>query len=136
MKIIFPIFFCIVALFACASANISIPPDITPSELVQRAQEESDRNRYEAAAQYYNAILERFPEDITAVCGAQYEIAFIHYKQKRYVEAEGEFDTLLDRYNGPDGALLPQKYFILSNIVLENIKEAEAKSKRRGLFRN
>jgi outer membrane protein assembly factor BamD (BamD/ComL family) len=134
MKIIFPIFFCIVVLLACASTNTAIPPDITPSELVQRAQEESDRNRYEAAFRYYNAILERFPDDRTAVCGAQYEIAFIHYKQKRYVESEGEFAALLDSYDGPDGALLPQKYFILSNIVLESIKKAETKSKRLRLF--
>ncbi|MDR0409254.1 MAG: hypothetical protein LBH18_02500 [Spirochaetaceae bacterium] len=127
MKVFFLAVFCFVLLFSCASGAVVIPDGLTPGELTQRAQEESDKNRYYAAAQYYNAILERFPDDRAAVCGAEYEIAFIHYKQKRYTEAEGEFDALIDRYNGPDGALLPQKYFILSNIVLENIKKATTK---------
>jgi outer membrane protein assembly factor BamD (BamD/ComL family) len=126
MKVFFLVFFCSVFLLSCMSGPIAIPDDLTPGELVQKAQEESDRNRYDAAAQYYNAILERFADDRASVCGAEYEIAFIHYKQKKYPEAASEFDALIDRYNGPDGELLPQKYFILSNIVLENIKKSEA----------
>jgi outer membrane protein assembly factor BamD (BamD/ComL family) len=122
------VFFYSVALLGCASAATTIPEGLSPGELVQRAQEESDKSRYDIAANYYNAILERFPDDRAAVCGAQYEIAFIHYKQKKYIEAEGEFYALINRYDSPDGALLPQKYFILSNIVLENIKKAVSKT--------
>jgi outer membrane protein assembly factor BamD (BamD/ComL family) len=127
MKVLLMIVFAL-SLSACATGKVFIPEDMSPEKLVQRAQEESDRNRYDVAAQYYNAILERFPDNIGAVCGAQYEIAFIHYKQKRYLEAEEEFNALIDRYNGPDGDLLPQKYYILANIVLESINKALLKS--------
>jgi outer membrane protein assembly factor BamD (BamD/ComL family) len=119
---------CALSLSACATRNIVIPADLSPEKLVQLAQEESDKNRYNAAAQYYKAILERFPDNIAAVCGAQYEIAFIHYKQKKYAESEEEFNALIDRYNAPDGDLLPQKYYILSNIALESINKTLFKS--------
>jgi outer membrane protein assembly factor BamD (BamD/ComL family) len=115
------------AISACAIGNVVIPPDLSPEKLVQLAQDESDKNRYKAAERYYTAILERFPDNIAAVCGAQYEIAFIHYKQKKYTDAEAEFNALIDRYNAPDGDLLPQKYLILSNTVLENISKAKLK---------
>ncbi|MDR2097451.1 MAG: hypothetical protein LBP37_02925 [Spirochaetaceae bacterium] len=126
MKIILIMFFCCLTA-ACSTTPSVIPEGLTPGELVQRAQEESDRNRYEAAAMYYNAILERFPDDSASVCGAQYEIAFIHYKQKKYDVATEEFYALIDRYNDADGDLLPQKYLILSNIVLETIKNKTKK---------
>jgi outer membrane protein assembly factor BamD (BamD/ComL family) len=120
MKIIVIVFWGTM-LAACSTLPDNIPEDLSPGELVQKAQEESDRNRYDAAALYYNAILERFPDDNAAVCGARYEIAFIHYKQKKYDIAGEEFNALLDRYDDADGELLPAKYFILSNIVLEKI---------------
>jgi outer membrane protein assembly factor BamD (BamD/ComL family) len=129
MKAVFMMVFCFL-LFACASNRDAISDDLTPGELVQRAQEESDNNNYDKAARFYNVILERFPDDREAVSGALYEIAFIHYKQKKYDEAEQEFNALLERYNDPDGDLLPQKYYILSNTVLENIKNARQKQKK------
>jgi outer membrane protein assembly factor BamD (BamD/ComL family) len=122
---------CALSLSACATRKLVIPAGLSQEKLVQLAQEESDKNKYNTAAQYYNAILERFPDDIAAVCGAQYEIAFIHYKQKRYTEAEEEFNALIDRYSAPDGDLLPQKYYILSNITLENINKALFKAGRK-----
>ena len=129
MKVFLMVIFCFL-LLSCASDRNVISDNLTPGELVQRAQEESDNNNYEKAARFYNAILERFPDDRAAVCGAQYEIAFIHYKQKKYSEAEQEFNALLDRYDDSDGDLLPQKYRILSNIVLENIKNAQQTRKK------
>jgi outer membrane protein assembly factor BamD (BamD/ComL family) len=106
----------------CKSGPIVISDDLTTGELVQRAQEASDRNKYDVADQYYSAILERFPDDAAAVCGAKYEIAFIHYKQKKYNDASEEFNEIIDRYDEDDGALLPQKYLILSRKVLDEIQ--------------
>jgi outer membrane protein assembly factor BamD (BamD/ComL family) len=117
-------------LFACASDRNVISGDLTPAELVQMAQEESDKNSYGKAARFYNMILERFPDDRAAVCGARYEIAFINYKQKKYDEAEQDFNALLELYDGSDGDLLPQKYYILSSIVLENINTARQKQRK------
>ncbi|MDR3247506.1 MAG: hypothetical protein LBT39_01855 [Treponema sp.] len=110
---------------ACATGPQNIPEEITAEELVQRAQEASDRNRYNTALQYYQTLLERNPTDIDWICTAEYEIAFIHYKQKKYGEAREELESLLLRYETPDAELLPQQFKRLSYIVLENIDEKE-----------
>jgi outer membrane protein assembly factor BamD (BamD/ComL family) len=107
----------------CASGPDTVPDTITPAELVQRAQEASDRNRYKDALAYYELILERFPSNSDMVCTAEYEIAFIHYKQKQYDTAADEFNTLLARYDEPDGELLPPQFKRLAGIVLEQIAE-------------
>jgi outer membrane protein assembly factor BamD (BamD/ComL family) len=115
--------------FSCASRPIFIPEDLTAPELIQRAQEASDRNRYNNALQYYEAILERFPFSSEFVCAAEYEIAFIHYKQKKYDLAKSGFNALLERYNTPDGELLPPQFKILALKVLGTIEEREGGKK-------
>jgi outer membrane protein assembly factor BamD (BamD/ComL family) len=128
--------FCKAALLAaflassCATGPVNISPETSPEELIQRAQEASDKNRYKAALQYYEALLERNLTNIDLVCTAEYEIAFIHYKQKKYDLARGEFNELLERYNTPDAELLPQQFRTLSLIVLERIKAKEEERAR------
>jgi len=112
-------------LAACATGPLNIPEELTPAELIQRAQEASDRNRYSVAMQYYTALLERNSTNIDLVCTAEYEIAFIHYKQKKYSLAKEGLTTLLQRYEAPDGDLLPPQFKRLANIVLERIIEKE-----------
>jgi outer membrane protein assembly factor BamD (BamD/ComL family) len=110
---------------SCAGGPVVIPDDITPAELIQRAQEASDRNKYLQSLQYYATIIERFPNDIDSICAAEYEIAFIHYKQKKYDIAKIEFNELLERYNTPEEELLPPQFKILSQKVLKRIDELE-----------
>jgi outer membrane protein assembly factor BamD (BamD/ComL family) len=114
-----------VLLGACASGPVEISAELSPAELIQRGQEATDRNRYNQALQYYEAILEWFPSNIDAVCAAEYEIAFIHYKQKKYALAKTEMNALLERYNIPDEELLPPQFKKLAVIVLERIAERE-----------
>jgi outer membrane protein assembly factor BamD (BamD/ComL family) len=120
LALVFAFFFA-----ACASGRAAIPETMSPAELIQRAQEASDRNRYNTALQYYTALLERNQNNIDLVCTAEYEIAFIHYKQKKYADAREEFNALLERYNTPDEELLPPQFKRLANIVLERITEKE-----------
>jgi outer membrane protein assembly factor BamD (BamD/ComL family) len=121
-------FFLIVVLFVCASCQtgpVKIEDDITAAELVQRGQAAYDWNRYAQAAQYYTAILERFPFDIEKTCEAQYEIARIHYKQNQYDTAREEMEALRERYNSAEAEILPSKFKILSEIVLAQIDEKQ-----------
>jgi outer membrane protein assembly factor BamD (BamD/ComL family) len=115
--------FCVVVAAGCASGPENVSDTITPAELVQRAQEASDRNRHNQSLEYYALILERFPDNIDYVCAAEYGIAFLHYKQKKYDLAESELRKLLARYDSPDAELLPPQYRILSNIVIAAIEE-------------
>jgi len=121
-------------MFSCATGPTVVPENLSPAELIQRAQEASDRNRYEVSLQYYQAIIERFPFDIDNIIAAEYEIAFIHYKQKQYEIAKAEFSDLLERYNTPDEALLPPSFKILSLKIMEKIEEIENTDTRRSVF--
>jgi outer membrane protein assembly factor BamD (BamD/ComL family) len=111
----------LVVLAAGCASGPDISDTITPAELEQRAQEASDRNRHKQSLAYYEIILERFGDRIDYVCAAEYEIAFIHYKQKKYDLSESELRKLLARYDGPDAELLPPQYRILANIVIAKI---------------
>jgi tetratricopeptide (TPR) repeat protein len=103
---------------------------MTAEEIIQRAQEASDRNRYKTALQYYEALLDRNQTNTDLLYTAEYEIAFIHYKQKKYDQARTEFNVLLERYNTPDEELLPQQFKKLALIVLESIKTKEEQRAR------
>ncbi|WP_461248315.1 outer membrane protein assembly factor BamD, partial [Treponema sp. R6D11] len=111
---------------ACAS-TADISDDITPAEIIQRAQEATDKNRYKLALQYYQALKERNPSNIDLVITAEYEIAFIHYKQNKFQQAKGELNDVLEYYNTPDEELLPQHFKKLSKIVIERIEKREKK---------
>jgi outer membrane protein assembly factor BamD (BamD/ComL family) len=118
--------FCLGAMLsACVSGPLNISDDIKAEELIQRAQEASDRNRFNLALQYYEIIPERFPTYIDFICAAEYEIAFIHYKQKKYAQARDELQNLLFRYEGPDAELLPSQFRVLAEIVLDQITERQ-----------
>jgi outer membrane protein assembly factor BamD (BamD/ComL family) len=110
---------------SCSTSPQAISPELSPEELVQRAQEASDKNRYNTALLFYEALLERNQTNYDWVLTAEYEIAFIHYKQKKYGEARNEFNALLERYQSPDAELLPQQFKRLSGIVLESIEKKE-----------
>ena len=114
---------------ACSSTPAEIPNDLGAPELIQRAQEASDRNRYKVSLVYYETVLERFPDDMEYVCAAEYEIAFINYKHKNYEAAREGFNSLLARYDGQDSELLPQQFRILSNMILDKIGEIENRRK-------
>jgi outer membrane protein assembly factor BamD (BamD/ComL family) len=96
---------------------------LSPAELIQKGQEASDRNRYKQSLQYYGAIIERYPSYIDEVCAAEYEIAFIYYKQKKYEQAKSALEALLSRYETADAELLPQQFRKLTQIVLAKIAE-------------
>ena len=120
-----------VLIFSCASGPAAIPPDLSPAEIIQRAQEASDKNRYNVAQQYYEALLERNPDSIDLVCTAEYEIAFIHYKQKKYSQAKEDFHALLERYEASDDDRLPPQFKLLALKVLGQIEEKENIGKKK-----
>jgi outer membrane protein assembly factor BamD (BamD/ComL family) len=117
------------SLAACST----VPPEtsnLSAEELVQRAQEASDRNHYSLALQYYEALYDQYQASTDWTLTAEYEIAFIHYKQKKYEQAREELQALLGRYDNPDAELMPQQFKRLAAIVLNSIAEKEAKQRR------
>mgnify|MGYP000527773527 CR=1 FL=1 len=111
------------ALAACQSTPEEIAADLQPREYFQKAQEAVvERSDYDTALFYYQTFLERYPEDIQRSAEAEYEVAFIYYKQNDLVTAERLFDNLLARYQAEGAELLPQWPRVLSEKIAEKIK--------------
>jgi outer membrane protein assembly factor BamD (BamD/ComL family) len=109
-------------LFSCASGPVNVPPDMPPAKIVQKAQEAADVNKYNTALEYYEVLLERYGDEDEYFAVAEYEIAFIHYKQKNYTAARKGFETLLVRYRQERNTLPPQ-FKTLSEKMLNRLKE-------------
>jgi len=109
-------------LFSCASGQVNVPPEMPPNKIIQRAQEAADVNKYRTALQYYEVLLDRYGSVDEYLAVGEYEIAFIHYKQKKYISARQEFTTLLDRYNVA-GNTLPSQFKALSEKMLNRLTE-------------
>ena len=119
------VFFILISLliFSCASGPVVVPEDESPSKIIQSAQEATDANKYRIAIQYYQVLLERYGHLSEFYCIGNYEIAFIHYKQKRFPEARSGFEHLLALYNAEGGETLPRRFKILSEMILTNMSE-------------
>jgi len=107
--------------------TVTINDDLSPAEIIQRANEAMDRNRYGIATQYYEALGERFSNHIDLVITSKYHLAFIQYKQKNFELAREGLNDVLSYYNGPDAVFLPQHYMRLAQIVLNNIDNSANK---------
>ncbi|MCL2264665.1 MAG: hypothetical protein FWC22_01370 [Treponema sp.] len=110
----------IILLSGCKTTAV-ISADMSSAEIIQRAQEAMDKNRFNAAIQYYEALYTRNQNNIDLIITAEYHIAFIHYKQKKYDLAVEGLKGVLAHYNTPDEILLPQHFKRLSQIVLQTI---------------
>jgi len=117
-------------LFSACASTAKISEDLSPAELIQRAHEAMDRNRYKTAIQYYQALYDRNLSNIDLVITAEYHIAFIHYKQRKYEQAKTELNGILAYYNSPDEELLPKHFKRLSQIVLKSIDEKEMRKSK------
>jgi len=129
----FCILFFLILVFSSCITTVNIPDNMSPAEIIQRGQEALDKNRYNVAIQYYNALYERNRNIIDLIITAEYHIAFINYKQGKYDLARHELNAVLEYYNSPDQELLPQHFKRLCHIVLNSIDEKEKQRKR--LFR-
>lgn len=99
-------------------------PDLTPEEFFQKAQEAViDWNRYKLAIQFYEEFMRRYPDMKNRIIEAEYEIAFIKFKQNKLDEAEERFNQILDKYNTDEAVYYPAWPAIMANKGLENIAE-------------
>jgi|GEM_PF-755892 len=111
--------------FSACATRLNIPYDLSPEELIQRAQEASDRNRFNHALQLYEALLERNQDNLALVVNAEYEIGFIHERRRNFDEARIWLNRVLERYEAPGGEALPEKFRVLAQIVLERVEERD-----------
>lgn len=110
-------------LAGCASEPEEIPEGLSPAEMFQRAQEAVDESKWDVALRYYEEFIVRYPDNRGAIIEAEYEIAFIAYKQERYEEAIDMFEAILADYQADNSGILPDWPEILAERLIEIIEE-------------
>jgi len=120
------VFGALLLLASCQSAPEEIPEGLSKAQMFQRAQEEVDRRNYEQALRYYDEFIRRNPDDPGSIIEAEYEIAYIAYKQEEYDTAEEKFETLLEQYDGERADQLPEWPQVLAVKLLDRIEEERA----------
>ena len=109
-------------LFSCKSVPDEISEELDASQLIQLGQDNYDSGKYRAAEMYFNAVLERYGDDVKHYIEATYELGHLYMKQKRYEEAIANFNKILEIYeNVPAG--IPGAYKRLSQIELEKVPQ-------------
>jgi tetratricopeptide (TPR) repeat protein len=109
----------------CRSVPTEIPPDLSPADYFQKAQEASDAGKFELALKYYGSFLERYPDERDRGLWARYEIALLHSKLKDRTTALRLLDELLALYAGEDAAGLPQGPRILAEKIKARLQAEE-----------
>lgn len=110
------------AIGSCSTAPVVIPTDLEARTLVQRAQEAADASKYDLAIRYYQALIDQHGGDPVNHVIADYEIAFITYKQGKEERAKELFSAIIEKYQGPGAAALPPLYKVLSEKILAKLK--------------
>ncbi len=128
------LFFSLLISCGTVPSEENVPPNFTPSELNQKAQEELDEGRVRNALAYYRILVNRYGQDMSVRTGAEYEIAHIYIKQKKWVEADDILKTILNRYEAAGGATLPPKYYIL--VKKDYARTREYLTKKNGKKKN
>ena len=108
---------------SCASGPQEIDDILNPAELFQLAQEASDNKDFEKAVKYYEVFIAKYSDDIQRLVEAEYEIAFIAFKQGNLNRAEELFTDLLARYSGEGAQVLPAWPMVLSRKLLKQIED-------------
>ena len=108
--------FASIAITGCSSVPdpATIPPETSVAELSQRGQSALDENNYKAAEVYYQIIIDRFGGTPEAVVSAEFEIAHIRIKQKKWNDAKGRLEAIIERYETTGGAGLPPEFLVLA----------------------
>ncbi len=79
----------------CLSGCAKSQSGLTADEYLQLGDAQSSRNRQEKARQYYQELLDNFPESHHRAV-AQFNIAQSLYREKEYLEAQFEFEKFLE----------------------------------------
>jgi len=122
MKKITAIILTIFIIASCTSTPTEIDETLNPAELFQFAQEASNKKDYATALGYYEVFVKNYSDDIQRLVEAEYEIAFIAFKQGNMDRAKVLFTELLDRYSGEGASVLPGWPMILSKKHLKVIE--------------
>lgn len=102
---VLPLLGAVLLLSSCQTVRADLPPEASPEQYFQRAQEAFDRSDFETSALIYRRFLATLPSDPAYVVAAEYELAFLAYKMDQRDEAIQGLQSLLAKY--ADSSLAP-----------------------------
>jgi outer membrane protein assembly factor BamD (BamD/ComL family) len=103
-------------LASCSSGPVVIPEGLSAAEIFQRAQDATDRSDYPLAIRYYSLVQTTYPEDLTHVTWAAYEIAFLYHKMGKDEMSLSLINDLLDRYSKDANSLPPAPHLLAQKL--------------------
>lgn len=122
MKYVMILFF-IFFFFSCASVpkEENVPHDMEVIDLVQKAQEAFEINNYRGAKKWYEIVVKRFGDDLPTRIEAEYEIAHILVKQKKWKDAYKMLISLINIYESENGMKMPPEFYKLAKMDYEKV---------------
>ncbi|MGP1415298.1 MAG: tetratricopeptide repeat protein [Treponema sp.] len=117
------LFLLIPFLFSCASIpkEEKIPLDTEVIDLIQKAQEAFEINNYRGARKWYEIVLKRFGDSTAIRVEAEYEIAHILTKQRKWKEAYNLLKKVIEQYETKGGMKLPPEFYKLAKMDYEKV---------------
>lgn len=109
----------------CQSAPKHIPQDLTADELINLAQASYDKGNVKAAQAYYEAIIIRYGDQMDKLVEAEYEIAHLKVKQKKWQQAIPDLQRILSYYESDVTGVLPPSFKKLAELDLAKVPEKE-----------
>ena len=131
-KILFvtTIFLAVIFVVSCASIPKDIPLELSAKELNQKAQECTAVENYAGAEVYYKTLIQRYGMDTSVLIPAEFELAHVYIKQKKYDKAKPLLEKVLSYYE-VDATNLPREYKKLAQIDLNKIPKEEPETSQK-----
>ena len=107
-------------LSSCQSIK-EIPQDLTAPQILQRGQSYADASDYKNAEACYLATIERYGDDTNTYIEAEYELAHLYMKMKKYDKARAVLEEILEIYDYATPGSLPAAYKKLAQIDMEKL---------------
>lgn len=115
----------VLILLGCQTAPKNIPQELSADELTNLAQASYDKGNVRAAQAYYEAIIIRYGDQMDKLVEAEYEIAHIKVKQKRWRQAIPDLQRILSYYETDTTGSLPPAFKKLAELDMAKVPERE-----------
>ncbi len=123
MKKLIYLLLTILIISSCVTTELVIDDSLSPAELFQLAQKASSNKKYDNAVKYYEVFIDKYSDDTQRLVEAEYEIAFINFKEGNLKKSKELFTALLDRYSAEGTQVLPAWPMILSKKLIKEIED-------------
>lgn len=119
---------CSYLIVSCASAvQKQINETDNPTIKMLNIREVAFQKRYRLAIKLYQQVQSEFPKDKALQVEIDYEVAFLHVKQKKYEQAKEQFEAIITQYeieesSGKDSELPLWPYYLSKKILTDVVE--------------